>query len=100
MNCADDGKTHQMVLNENKGGKRKVIICTNRIERAASEGAAIAASSAAIERNAYHSALRGLQSARAGIAANMSMAEEARREALQGIDTAIKEVEEDMAKAQ
>jgi beta-lactamase regulating signal transducer with metallopeptidase domain len=100
MNCADDGKTHQMVLNEDKGGKRKIIICSNRIERVASEGAAIAANGADIERNAYHSALRGLQSARAGIATNMSMAEEARKEALQGIDQAIKEVEEDMAKAQ
>ncbi len=100
IDCGDDGKTHKMVLNEDKGDKRMIIICTNRIERVAGEGAAIAANSAAIERNAYRSALRGLQNARAGIAANMSMAEEARKQALQGIDTAIKQVEEDMAKAQ
>jgi hypothetical protein len=99
MNCRGDDKTHQMVMNESKDGKHRIIICTDRIERVARESAAVAANSADIQRKAYRSALDGLHRARAGVAGNMSMAAEARAEALKGIDEAIKEVAEDMAKA-
>ncbi len=55
-NCPGDGERHQMVMNQKKGDKRVIIICTNRIEQAAREGAAVAANSREIERNAYRSA--------------------------------------------
>jgi drug/metabolite transporter (DMT)-like permease len=45
-----------------------MIICTNRIAKMASEGAAMAANGKDIERHALESALAGLRSARAGIA--------------------------------
>ena len=76
-----------------------MIICSNRIEKAAAEGAEIAANSKDIERSALRSAISGLRSARAGIAGNMSMSAEVRAQALAGIDEGIAEVESDIAKA-
>ncbi len=51
-NCRSDGERHAMVLNEKKDGKRVIVICTDRIERVAREGAAIAVNEKDIERNA------------------------------------------------
>jgi len=96
--CPGDGERHQMVLNEKRDGKRVMIICTNRIERVAREGAAIAANAKDIERNAYRSALAGLRSAQERMRADTRMAEDARREAIQAIDQSIKEIEGDLAK--
>ena len=97
-NCPDDGERHQMVLNEKRDGKRVIIICTNRIERMAREGAAMAANAKDIERNAYRSALAGLRSAQERMRADTRMGEDARKEAIQAIDQSIKEIEEDLAK--
>jgi bla regulator protein BlaR1 len=99
--CADgrDGDAKQFVVNRKDGDKRIMIICSNRIEKAAAEGAEMAANSKDIQRSALRSAMSGLRSARAGIAGNMSMSAEARAEALAGIDKGIAEVEADIAKA-
>jgi beta-lactamase regulating signal transducer with metallopeptidase domain len=97
-NCPGDGERHQMVLNEKKDGKRVIIICTNRIERVAREGAAMAANAKDIERNAYRSALAGLRSAQERMRSDTRMGEDARKEAIQAIDQSIKEIEEDLAK--
>lgn len=85
-----------MVVNEVKDGKRRIIICSNRIEKAAADGAAMAANSIAVQKNAMQAALSGLQSARAGIAGNKDMSEAQRAEALKGIDEAIVEVTHEM----
>jgi bla regulator protein BlaR1 len=99
--CADgrDGDAKQFVVNRKDGDKRIMIICSNRIEKAAAEGAEMAANNKDIQRSALRSAMSGLRSARAGIAGNMSMSAEARAEALAGIDEGIAEVEADIAKA-
>jgi beta-lactamase regulating signal transducer with metallopeptidase domain len=99
--CADgpDGYAKQFVINRQDGNKRIMILCKNRIEEAAAEGAQIAANSRDIERHALRSAISGLRSARAGIASNMSMSAEVRAHALAGIDEGIAEVEADIAKA-
>ena len=97
-NCPGDGEHHQMVLNEKRDGKRVMIICTNRIERVAREGAAVAANAKDIERNAYRSALAGLRSAQERMRSDTRMGEEARKEAVLAIDQSIKEIEEDLAK--
>jgi beta-lactamase regulating signal transducer with metallopeptidase domain len=98
QNCPGDGERHQMVLNQKKDGKRVIIICTNRIERVAQEGAALAANSKDIERNAYRSALAGLRTAQERMRTDTKMGEEARKEAVKAIDESIKEIEEDLAK--
>lgn len=96
--CRGDGNGKEMVLNEKRGGKHVIVICTNRIEKVAREGAAIAANSREIERNAYRAALDGLRGARERMASNRSMADDARREALQAMDESIREIEGDLAK--
>lgn len=93
-----DGSEKQIVVNSHDGKQRLMIICTNRIAKMASEGAAMAANGKDIERHALESALAGLRSARAVIAANTGMSAEQRTEALAGIDEGIAEVQADMAK--
>ena len=97
-NCPGDGERHQTVLNEKRAGKRVIIICTNRIERLAREGAAVAANEKDIERNAYRSALAGLRSAQERMRADARLSEEARKQAVQAIGESIREIEEDLAK--
>jgi bla regulator protein BlaR1 len=96
-NCPG-GDAKQMVINEKRGGKQPIIICTNRIEKAASEGARVAANSKDIERNAMQSALSGLRAARSSIEANRDMSDVQRAAALKGIDEGIAEVAADIAK--
>ncbi len=98
--CADgrDGDARQFVINRQDGDKRIMIICSNRIEKAAAEGTEMAVNSKDIQRSALRSAISGLRSARVGIAGNMSMSAEVRAHALAGIDEGIAEVESDIAK--
>jgi bla regulator protein BlaR1 len=97
-NCEGPDTARPPVMHQDKGGKRVIIICHNRIERMAHDGAAMAARSPDIERRAYTHALEGLRDARTRIAGKISMSAEARTQALQGIDEAIHEVEGDLAK--
>ena len=96
--CPGDGDSHQTVLHPQRGDKKIVIICTNRIEKLAREGEALAANSKEIERNAYQSALAGLRAARDHMRADRSMQEDARKAAMQAMEESIKEVEADLAK--
>lgn len=100
-NCADgrDGDVKQLVINRQDGDRRIMVVCTNRIEKAAADAAELAVNSKDIERNALRHAITGLRSARAGIAGNMSMPADQRAQALAGIDQGIAEVESDIAKA-
>jgi beta-lactamase regulating signal transducer with metallopeptidase domain len=99
LNCPTSGDQKEMVRNDMRDGKHRIIICTNRIERAASEGAAVAANSRQIERNAYRTALNGLRTAQERLRANRSMSEEARKEASAAIGESIADMEENLAEA-
>lgn len=96
-NCPGDGKRHETVIHE-KGDKRIIVICANRIEKLAHDGAVIAMRSRDVEREAYRSALDGLRSAQAHMRANRAMGEQARDEAIRAIDDAIGDMEAKMAK--
>jgi bla regulator protein BlaR1 len=87
------------VINRQDGDRRIMVICTNRIEKAATAAAELAVNSKDIERGALRHAIAGLRSARAGIASNMSMSADQRAQALAGIDQGIAEVESDIAEA-
>ena len=89
-----------MVRNFEKDGKKVIVICSNRIQKVADEGAAMAANSKDIERNAYAQALAGLRDAKARMLASTDMSADERKQALFGIDTAMKELESDLAKAE
>jgi len=91
-----------LVINSDDGGKRRIVICTNRIEHTAASAqrkAMASVNTAEIERNAYASALEGLRSARTRLQADTRLSEEARQDALSSIDESIKDMQEDMAKA-
>lgn len=99
VSCGADGPGRNMVENTTRGGKRVIVICKDRIERMASRAADQAGKSKEIERMAYGHALEGLRRARENIARDNSMSADGRREALEGIDESIKELESDIAKA-
>ena len=96
--CKPGADGGQMVKNFEKDGKKIIIICTNRIEKVAAEGAAMGANSKDIERNAYVHALSGLRDAKARMLTSTDMGADERKHALDGIDTAIAEIEGDLAK--
>lgn len=109
VNCGEGGDRREMVISKKDGGKHKIIICNNRIERVAREGAEMAAKGAAlaannavnsreIERKAYRSALNGLRSARANMARNLDLSGEARSDALESIDDSIRDMEANLAR--
>ncbi len=101
--CVDgrDGDAKQFVINHEVDGRRIMVICANRIEKAAAEGAAagaeMAANSAGIERNALQAALSGLRATRQGLLAGRGMEDPGNREAIPAIEEAIAEVEADLA---
>lgn len=96
-NCETTGDLRSVVVSRNEAGKKIITICSNRIKIMAEKGAALAANSNDIERKAYSSALAGLRGARTQILAS-EMSADARKHALEGIDTAIAEIEGDLAK--
>lgn len=91
------GSRREMVIQSSKGGKRTMVVCTNRIEAAAAEGVRVAAKSKAIRAQAMASALASLDTARASIRAQRDMSSEQRRAALAGIDEAMVEMRSEMA---
>ena len=102
-----------MVINRQEGGKRFMIVCTDRIatmSRVAVEQQQMAegrlkaagieqAKAAAYQRMAYGKALEGLRNARDQVAANSEMSAKDRALALSSIDQSIRELEGDLAKA-
>jgi len=98
-NCMGNGDDNTTVVNRSQGGKKVVIICTDRIQRMASVAADQAARAQDVERMAYGRALEGLRSARERLSSDSSLSGEKRREALEGIDEAIRDLEADRAKA-
>ena len=97
-NCSGPDTERPPVMHQDHGGKRVIIICQNRIERMAHDGAALVARVPDIERRAYGHALEGLRSARSRISGSSAMSNEERADALKGIDEAIREIEGDLAK--
>lgn len=91
------GNGNQLVINDQAGAKNRIIICRDRIAEVASRGASV--DTAAIERNAYQSALAGLQTARNKVSGDAGLSEEERRDAVSSIDESIKELQDDLAHA-
>ncbi len=99
-NCGTGAKgdDKNMVVNKNDGRKKIVIICSDRIERVVTLSMNKAMKAKDIERMAYGNALRGLRNARNAIANDPNMKEDDRKEALDGIDSSIKDMEANLAK--
>lgn len=97
MHC-DEGGNGKPVIHDRKDGKRRVILCTDRIERMVAHGAAMAANGKDIERRAYLGALGSLRMARARMVDAPGMSGDERKAGLDGIDQAIRELEADVAR--
>lgn len=103
-NCGGGDDWQQIIINEENGDKPRLVVCTDRIERMA-EHAAVQAEQAVAHAEktkvlALHSARMGMQSAmmslrhaRRAIEAQRELTDAQRREALEGIDQAMAELE-------
>ena len=89
------GTDKDLVINEVKDGKHRIVICTDRVKRLASNTSVKIIDSVEIERKAYRAALDGLRSARNRMSAKGGPGQS---EAVNAIDQAIAEVEADLAK--
>ena len=98
-NCSlgRDGEAQQFVVQGRKGGKRTMVICTNRIRVATAASAAATVNAAEIRRNAMASALASVEASRASIAANQLIPASGRKEALAEMDSALAELRAEMA---
>ena len=96
INCkeGDDGRP---VIQDDKTGRRRIIICRNRAQRLASEGAVVAANAQDLARGSLAHALTSLRLSRPSIATNPNLTDAQRRSALAGIDQAIAELAADNA---
>ncbi|MBB5698316.1 M56 family metallopeptidase [Sphingomonas yantingensis] len=93
MRCGGAGPTSYSVATAGGRSISRTVICTDRIERAASEGARAAAKAGQTRAFAMATARASIQSARAHIQAEPSRSDADRREALAGLDEAMAEVE-------
>ena len=93
------GDAQQVVINDRSGGRNRIVICQDRIAAMAAKGAQVAVNAAEIERNAYRSALAGLQAARGKVEADARLSAEERRDALSSIDDSIRDMQDDLARA-
>lgn len=93
MRCGGAGPTSYSVATAGGRSISRTVICTDRIERAASEGARAAAKAGQTRAFAMATARASIQSARAHIQAEPSLSDADRREALAGLDEAMAEVE-------
>ncbi len=91
-----DGGDQQLVVTRKVGGRNVMIICTNRIDTVAAQGAATAVNAEQIRRDAMASAIAGLNAGRAAIA-NAPMSDADRAEALKDLDAAEAEVRAEIA---
>jgi len=93
------GDAQQVVISDRSGGRNRIVICQDRIAAMAAKGAQVAVNAAEIERNAYRSALAGLQAARGKVEADARLSAEERRDALSSIDDSIRDMQDDLARA-
>lgn len=93
MRCGGAGPTSYSVATAGGRSISRTVICTDRIERAASEGARAAAKAGQTRAFAMATARSSIRTARVAIQAEPSLTEADRREALANLDQAMAEVE-------
>ena len=92
------GKPSSMVIDTGRGQKRRIVVCTDRIEKITADAMVTARNSGAIERNAYTQGLKGLTDARTRIVSDAGMSEADRSRALSAIDQSITEMTGQLAR--
>lgn len=91
-NCKS-GDPHAMVVDTpaKPGQRQRIMVCVNRIERQAGDARRMAEGHRAM---GTHSAMMGLRHARKAIEEDTTLSPDQKREALAGIDSAIRELEQ------
>ena len=89
-----EGDGRDTVVHRSEGGRKVMIICTDRIEKMAADAERMAEKHA---RMGIRSAMGGLRAARASIEADRTLSAERKAEALRGIDEAMRELETESA---
>ncbi|MDQ2892067.1 MAG: hypothetical protein M3R64_03105, partial [Pseudomonadota bacterium] len=92
------GDERRLVLHAEKGTKKIMVICTNRIEAVAANAARTQANAADIQRHAMQTALASIDTARASITADRNLTEAQRKKALAGLDQAVAEMRAELGK--
>lgn len=95
--CGPDGGDKAFTITRRDGQSTATVICTDRIEAAARAGQLAGADQAAIQRQAMTGALQSLRASRASMAANIALAVDQRAEAVSEIDSAIAEMQDEIA---
>jgi hypothetical protein len=93
--CGTDTADAPATMRTVRNGREYVTICTDRIEYQARRGAEHAAQAAKLHRAAINQALAGMRAARVAMARDMRVHGEAREEALQSMQEAIDEMEQE-----
>lgn len=93
MRCGGAGPASYSVATAGSRSISRTVICTDRIERIASEGARAAANAGQIRATAMANARASIQIARAHIQADPNLTAEQRQDALSGLDEAMTEIE-------
>jgi len=99
-NCGTAGPgRHESVMRSKDGEKRKIVICMDRIELASKQAAEMGKMHAEFGKMqaqfAMRNALTSLRMARRSVENQPSLSDTQRREALEGIDHAMRELEKD-----
>lgn len=95
-NCGRDQRSGFVQQSTNKDGRQQIVICKVQIERFAADQARLGELHAKI---GLTQALAGLDTGRNAILNNRALSEDARREALAGIETARAEIEREIRDA-
>lgn len=89
-----DGPDHMVMVDPKDGpGKKRIVICVNRIEAVAANAATSARLAEMHKKMGLQHALMGLRMARNSIENQTDMSPEQKAQALKGIDSAIAEIE-------
>lgn len=91
-------KPVSMLVENGKGPKRMIVICTDRIRRATADAMVTMSNPKDIERAAYAHALNGLFDARTKVVADVGVADADRTRALAAIDASIGEMKGQLAR--
>lgn len=93
----EGGDDKKATIETKDGEKRRIVICTNRIERQAELARLEMPRVMMMQRRSFDSGLMSLRRARSSVEAAHGLTDDQRRAALSGIDEAIRDMEKDRA---
>ncbi|MGN6377090.1 MAG: M56 family metallopeptidase [Sphingomonas sp.] len=96
--CDGQGDARQMVIEDRANGRKRIIICTDRIAQAAARGAQVAAHSAEIQRAAYRAAMADVARSQIEVQAQLRRSADERRRSMDDLNRSLHKMHEDLAR--